>query len=62
MKVKELIAKLQKIDPEQIVIISECDDYYTEVDGFKKAKVRLDLNSGWYFEDSYSKCSAIIIT
>jgi len=65
MKVKELIAKLQKLDPEKIVVNHGYEGGYDEISGVGEIRLRLNANTAWFYgkheEDKDWECDAINI-
>lgn len=49
MKIKQLIAKLQKLDPEIRVITDGYEGGYRDVKKIKKIKIVLNVNTKWYY-------------
>ena len=49
MKVKELIEKLQRYNPEQMVVISGYEGGYDAVDEINEMKIKLNVNKAWYY-------------
>ena len=49
MKVKELIARLQELDPESMVFLSGYEGGLNELSNVEVAVVALNVNTSWYY-------------
>lgn len=49
MKVKELIEKLQKYDPEQSVVLYGYEGGYDYPEEVNEIKIKLNVNKAWYY-------------
>ena len=65
MKVKELIEKLQKLDPEKMVVTSGYEGGYDEISETKEIRLKLNANTAWYYgkheQDDEGECHAVSI-
>lgn len=67
MKVKELIKKLQELDPENMVVISGYEGGLNEITMIEEVKIKKDVNSVRYYgkheevgkKDNEFDCKAI---
>ena len=49
MNVGELIEKLQRYDPEQMVVIDGYEGGYDTADEVHEMKIKLNVNEPWYY-------------
>jgi len=49
MKIKELIAELQKLDPELMVVVPGYEGGYSEANGLHPIRLDLNVNTEWYY-------------
>ena len=49
MKVKQLIEKLQTLDPETMVVVSGYEGGVHEADTTEIIKIALNVNTSWYY-------------
>ncbi|MGN6195006.1 MAG: hypothetical protein ACTHOB_08705 [Ginsengibacter sp.] len=55
MNAKELILKLQQLDPSTKVVVRGYEDGYNDIESLKPVKIKINKNGQWYYgeyEDS----------
>jgi len=69
MKIKELIAELQKHDPELMVVIAGYEGGVNEVSRTQAVGIKLNVNTEWYYgkhevpyDEGKADCLAIQIS
>ncbi len=65
MKIKDLIAKLQELDQELLVVVDGYEGGVTEQITIRKVKIDLNVNQEWYYgeheESQNGKVAAILL-
>jgi hypothetical protein len=68
VRVKELIEKLQKYDPETMVVVNGYEGGYDEIEEVEEIKLQLNVNEAWYYgkhesaiDNEEFDCKAILI-
>jgi hypothetical protein len=57
MKVKELIERLQQLDPEKMVVMHGYEDGYDEISEIEPISLRLNVNTAWYY-GKHDRCDS----
>ena len=65
MKVKELIERLQALDPEKMVVVAGYEGGYDEIEEVTETRLKLNENTTWYYgkheQHDNGECHAIKI-
>ena len=49
MKVKDIIQKLQKMNPEDMAVVNGYEGGVNEISSVEPIKLKLNINSEWYY-------------
>ncbi|HXR83388.1 MAG TPA: hypothetical protein VN722_03700 [Hanamia sp.] len=49
MTARELILKLQQLDPEARVVVRGYEDGYNDIETLKPVKIKVNKNGAWYY-------------